>query len=77
MRENLPDEVDRASENEAILAEEGVARARMAAQPNPPKDWDGETCYECGNEMPKERLAMRWHQCVPCKSLIEKRSKGY
>lgn len=32
-----------------------------------PFDWDGATCYECGEDLPVNRLKDGEHLCVECK----------
>lgn len=77
MLENLPDEADKASAAEALHAEEALARLRERARPRPPSDWDKETCYDCGVDLPPLRIKNQLHQCVPCKFELEAKQKGY
>lgn len=51
-----------------------MVRARAEAVP---ADWDGESCYERGCEIPKERLALGKFRCVSCQELYERGSKLY
>lgn len=73
--ERISDESDRASslEDNARLA----AIAAIRKEEKPPKDWDKETCYECGDYLPMQRIADNRFLCVGCKSAQEKRMKGY
>jgi hypothetical protein len=48
---------DLASEIEDNQRAEAIEKARLASKPQLPPDWDGETCYQCGNEIGSDRLA--------------------
>lgn len=54
--------------------EERVAQARVR-QCDKPKfiGWDGETCFDCGNDMPEERIEMGRVRCVHCQSVAERK----
>lgn len=73
--ERISDESDRATslEDNARLA----AIAAIRREETPPKDWDKETCYECGEGLPEQRIVDNRFLCVGCKSVQEKRMKGY
>lgn len=73
--ERISDESDRATslEDNARLA----AIAAIRKEEKPPKDWDKETCYECGDYLPMQRIVDNRFLCVGCKSAQEKRMKGY
>lgn len=74
--EVLSDVSDIASRNEMQANADAVGRARLAAKPpKPPEDWDGCTCYDCGDDIPQERLGMGYCICVPCKSIQEAQDK--
>ena len=76
MRDNVPDENDRASVAEQIANEELIARVRSVANKPPPADWDRLTCYECGEDLPKERIAANRYLCVHHQELLERKQKG-
>lgn len=38
--------------------------------------WDGETCFDCGDDIPEERLEMGRVRCVPCQQVAEKKGRG-
>jgi RNA polymerase-binding transcription factor DksA len=38
--------------------------------------WDGETCFDCGDAYPAERIAMGRVRCVHCQEVAEKKGKG-
>ena len=73
--ERVSDESDRASllEEKARIA----AITAMRKEPKPPADWDKETCYECGEDLPEQRIVANRFLCVTCKSAQEKRMKGF
>ena len=52
-------------------------RARELNAPQTHQDFDGKNCVECGDEMPKERLAMQRVRCVHCQTAIEEKRKRY
>lgn len=73
--ERVSDESDRASllEEKARIA----AITAMRKEPKPPADWDKETCYECGVDLPQQRIDAGRFLCVGCKTIEEKKQKGY
>lgn len=73
--ERLSDISDIASREETRETEVRIALARKVEKV--PADWDGETCYECGHELPPERIAAKRFKCVRCKTIEEKKAKGY
>lgn len=40
------------------------------------RGWDGETCFDCGEDMPEERIEMGRVRCVPCQSKAERLGRG-
>jgi RNA polymerase-binding transcription factor DksA len=66
---------DNASELEDQFREAAIEdiRRRNAA----PKDFDGESCMECGAGIVEKRLALGFWRCVECQTVIEKRSRSY
>lgn len=75
MEDRLSDVSDVASREELRGTEVAIAAIRQ--QKPPPKDWDKETCYECGDDLPIERIKANRYLCVRCKTLEEKKGKGY
>ena len=73
--DRISDIGDIASREEMRETELAIQRARQ--QQKPPKDWDAQTCYECGNDLPSERIEAKRFLCVSCKEIEEKRMKGY
>ena len=60
------------NENAKAIAE---TRARLAPEQHP--DFDGESCVDCGDDIPKERLAMGRIRCVHCQTIKERNKKLY
>ncbi|MGYP003409267945 len=73
--DRISDESDRATclEDNARIA----AIAAIRREEKPPTDWDKETCYECGEDLPEQRIVANRFLCVTCKSVQEKRMKGF
>ncbi|PZP54729.1 MAG: DNA-binding protein [Azospira oryzae] len=69
------DESDRASAVEAIFNAEALGDARRKAQPETHPDFDGRHCVECGERIPKERLALGRVRCVECQTTLEHQRK--
>lgn len=61
------------------MRENNLALAKVKAQLGPEShpDFDGESCVECGNEIPEGRLALGKVRCVHCQSKLENRGKYY
>ena len=73
--ERVSDVSDAATREELRGTELAIAAIRREVKP--PSDWDKETCYECGVELPVQRIKANRFLCVGCKTLEEKRKKGY
>ena len=69
------DEVhDEAEIAQHLQLQEQAAISRKAREMNRPEfhpDFDGETCVECGEDIPPERLRLRRVRCVDCQSFLE------
>ncbi len=76
LEERLSDDSDKASRAEEMNFMENMDRLRSKQKPAP-RDWDSKTCYECEADLPAERIAAGRYLCVRCKTLEEKRDKGY
>lgn len=48
-------------------------KAKVAPERHP--DFDGESCLDCGDEIPKARLVMGRIRCVHCQEILEKKNK--
>ena len=76
-RTDVYDEADHAAMiqiNEAAYALEAI-RAKNAPETHP--DFDGESCLDCGGDIPKLRLEMGKIRCVHCQHALEVKSKLY
>lgn len=69
------DEKDFERAEKLARAEIDNAIDRSRRSEPPPFDWDGETCSQCGEEVPEARLLLRFHTCVDCQALREKRRR--
>ncbi|HDR9103584.1 TraR/DksA C4-type zinc finger protein [Paraburkholderia sp. A3RO-2L] len=75
MFERHADPIDEAAALAATLTEGAIAAARRANAPETHPDFDGETCIDCGDDIPKERLALGKIRCVHCQTIKERRQK--
>ena len=73
--ERMADEIDRAEKasSDALQSQIEAARAVETA----PSDWDKETCYVCGNDLPEFRVKTNRFRCVGCQTVFETKKKGY
>lgn len=65
------DENDRASHAEYSHNLDSIERIRALAKPESHPDFDGRRCVECGEPIPKPRLALGKVRCVSCQERIE------
>lgn len=69
----MVDEIDKAVEREEFITSKlrTIKRVRQCdlAQFF---DWDRETCYDCGIDMPSQRIADGRVRCVDCQEEAEK-----
>lgn len=77
MFERHADPLDEASALAASLAEGGIAAARRANRPESHPDFDGESCLDCGDTIPDQRLAMGKIRCVRCQTILEHKGKQH
>lgn len=77
MYERHADLIDEANALAAALTKGAIDAARRATEPETHPDFDNETCVECGDPIPEERLAMGKIRCVRCQAAREHRSKLY
>ena len=77
MVERYADPLDEASALSAALTEGAIATARRANKQEHHPDFDGETCVECGSDIPIARLAMGRVRCTRCQTTIEHKRKQY
>ena len=71
------DEVDQAAMIQLAEQARAMAEVRAKTAPETHPDFDGETCIDCTDELPKERLAMGRIRCVHCQTILEKKGKLY
>lgn len=66
MDENFVEQAGRLAESEI---QAGIERARMRERP--PPGFDG-NC-ECGESVPPARVALGYHRCITCQTLLERK----
>lgn len=71
------DEADQASMFQMAENEHALAKVKAKLAPETHPDFDGKTCLECGDKIPKARLAMGKIRCVHCQTALEARSRMY
>jgi len=76
MNDRPADPLDEAAELTATMTQNAVEAARAANSPQFHPDFDGESCIQCGDEIPTDRLAMGKIRCVRCQSILEKQARG-
>jgi uncharacterized cysteine cluster protein YcgN (CxxCxxCC family) len=69
------DPFDAASESEDAFRAQALANMRESMKESHP-DFDGETCLDCAEEMPKERLAWGRIRCTACADVLERAVNG-
>ena len=53
--------------------EERIEKARERQCDKPEfRAWDGETCFDCGEDLPEERIEMGRVRCVICQTKAER-----
>lgn len=75
MHERHADPIDEATALAAALTDSAIAAARLANAPESHPDFDGETCIDCGDDIPKDRLALGKIRCIRCQTVLEHRKK--
>lgn len=73
MSDHSADSLDHASDVEQAFRDAAIDAARY--EERKPLDFDGETCYSCGLDIPAARLALGKFRCVECQTLREKATK--
>lgn len=69
MSNNSSDNLDFASDIEMAYREAAIAEIRKTKKA--PPGFDGESCTQCGDEIPKARLALDRWTCVSCQEALE------
>ena len=75
MSDYTADSFDHASLVEDAFREAAIKQIRTQAPI--PKDFDGETCYDCGVDIPQARLALGKWTCVSCQTARESKEKQF
>lgn len=71
------DEGDMASAYQMRENAMALQKAKAAMAPETHPDFDGESCVDCGEDIPKLRLGMGKVRCVHCQGSLERKSKLY
>ena len=74
--EHFADETDRAANITAMANQEALDNQLRSVE-KAPEGFDGETCWECNQDLSKERLGTGAFRCVPCQEQVEFRRKLY
>lgn len=69
--------MEMAEEHQRQLQDNALAEVRARAEEAIPPDWDCIHCYECGNDIPKQRAALGKFRCIDCQETHERGSKLY
>jgi len=73
--ERHSDPVDEANALVEASTAERIVAARLANAPEFHPDFDGETCVDCGADIPEQRLALGKVRCVHCQERKENRER--
>ena len=69
------DEGDMASAYQMRENAMALAKAKAAMAPETHPDFDGESCVDCGDDIPTLRLSMGKVRCVHCQTALERKGK--
>lgn len=75
--ERVADENERASCEEALFTAQSLNSIQQRLKPEFHPDFDGETCVDCGDDMPPARLKDGRVRCTACQTNVEKRSRQF
>lgn len=67
------DNLDHVSDAEEFFRLAAIRYASFTEEA--PRDFDGESCYDCGADIPGARLKLGKFTCVACQTKREKRGK--
>lgn len=73
----MSDPNDEATEIETAARQLAIQQAQDKNKPQSHPDFDGESCLECGEEIPLARLKMGKIRCVYCQSASENKRRYY
>lgn len=71
------DEADQASLIQMNENRQAIAKISAKLAPEKHPDFDGESCVDCGETIPAERLAIFKVRCVHCQRALEVKGKQY
>jgi RNA polymerase-binding transcription factor DksA len=74
---HFSDESDRASHIEEAANVVAIEAVRALVAPESDPDFDGKTCIECGEAIPRKRLDLGKIRCVSCQGVKEIKSRLY
>lgn len=69
------DEADAASLFQMNENTKAIAAVVAMNAPEKHPDFDGESCIDCGETIPEQRLKLGKIRCVDCQTALEKRAK--
>ena len=75
IQNDVLDEGDLASAYQMRENELALSRVRAAGAPQTHPDFDGESCIDCGETIPANRLQLGKIRCVHCQTILERRGK--
>lgn len=73
----ITDTSDRATAIEMSFTAESLRAAREKCRPETHPDFDGSSCVECGEVIPKARLKLGRVRCTACQEILEKKLKFF
>jgi RNA polymerase-binding transcription factor DksA len=77
MQERHADPLDEAAALSSAITDAAIEEVRRANAPETHPDFDGESCVDCGELIPKERLALGKVRCVHCQGRLELRRRQH
>jgi RNA polymerase-binding transcription factor DksA len=75
--DDVRDDADIASALEMGFIAKALAEHKSKVAPETHPDFDGETCIDCGADIPEARLKLYKIRCVDCQHSLEVKSKLY
>lgn len=73
--ERITDESDLASKLEELAKEDAIQKVLRDGKV--PSDWVSPDCYDCDQEIPKDRLATGAFRCIHCQTKFELNQRNY
>jgi len=75
MHERHADPLDEATALASSVTDAAIEEVRRANAPETHPDFDGETCVDCGEDIPAGRLALGKIRCINCQRILEQRQR--